>query len=315
MSLSVLKTGGGILLLTVGAELLVTASASLARRVGLSPLVIGLTVVSFGTSMPELVVSVDSVLRSTEAVGLGNVVGSNISNIALILGLAALVRPMRVQAQVIRQDVPILVAVSLLLVGLVLDGELGHLDGALLTAGVVGYLGYSVWAAGDPSTALEEEYDQGLPPQRTLGAEVGFLGLGLGGLVLGADLLVEGAVHVANVFQVPQMVIGLSVVAVGTSLPELATSVLAARRGEGDIAIGNAVGSSILNILGILGLTATIFPLSTAGLTVLELGTMVGVAVLVLPLLRSGFTLSRQEGGLLLLVYLAYLVVLFLGGP
>lgn len=314
MYLSLLKTIGGIALLTVGAELLVTASVSLARRVGLSPLIVGLTVVSFGTSMPELVVNFDAVIRGNEALGVGNVIGSNISNIALILGLAALVRPLRVEAQVIRRDGPILVGASMLLVGLVLDGHLGHLDGATLSAGVVGYFVYSVWMARESPTALEEEYDEGLPAERGLGRELGFFGVGLGGLIGGADVLVEGAVSVAQVCHVPQIVIGLSVVAVGTSLPELATSMLAAHRGEGDIAIGNAVGSSILNILGILGFTAVVFPLSTAGLSVVELVTMVGVVVLALPLLRSDFTLTRREGSVLLAVYVGYMLYLFLIG-
>lgn len=313
MLLPLLKMAGGIALLTVGAEFLVTAAVSLARRVGLSPLIIGLTVVSLGTSMPELVVSFDAVLRSNEALGVGNVVGSNITNIALILGISALVRPMRVEPQVVRHDGPILIGVSLLLVGLTLDGALGHLDGAILAVGVLAYFVISVRVARTSSDTLQEEYDEGLPVERGLGRELGFLGLGLAGLVGGADVLVEGAVSVAEGLDVPQVVIGLSVVAVGTSLPELATSMLAARRGEGDIAIGNAVGSSILNILGILGFTAVVFPLSTASLTAVELVTMVGVVVLVLPLLRSNYTLSRWEGSALLVIYGGYIAYLFLG--
>ncbi len=309
------KTIGGLLLLTVGAELLVQGAVSLARRVGLSPLVIGLTVVSIGTSLPELVVSLDAVLKGSAAIGVGNIVGSNITNITLILGLSALVQPMRVEAQVVRFDVPILVAVSGLFVVLAHDGELGRLDGGLLAVGAVAYLAYNVWAAQDSPAAIQDEFSEGLPTQHALVLDLGFFVLGLGGLVGGADLLVEGAVRIAEALAVPQVVIGLTVVAVGTSLPELATSMLAAYRNEGDLAVGNAVGSSVLNILGILGLTAFIRPVSTTSLSVLELWALVGVAVLVLPLLRTHFTLGRAEGASLFALYLGYLAVLLLGGP
>lgn len=307
---SILQTLGGLVLLTLGAELLVRAAVSIARRVGLSPLVIGLTVVSVGTSLPELVVCVDAALQGNGGLGIGNIVGSNISNIALILGLAALIRPMGVKAQVVRVDGPILVGVSVLLVVLVQDDVLGRLDGVLLSGGVVGYLAYTVWAVREEPGEVREEFDTGIPSQHSLGRDLGFLVLGVGGLVAGADVLVDGAVNVARALKVPQIVIGLTVVAVGTSLPELATSVLASYRGKGDIAVGNAVGSSILNILGILGITTVVQPLSTARLSAVELAVMVGVAVLVLPLLRSHFTLSRREGSVLLLVYLGYLAVL-----
>lgn len=313
MSLPIFKTIGGLVLLTLGAEFLVRGSAAFARRCGLSPLVVGLTVVSIGTSMPELVVSVDAAMQGKEAIGIGNIVGSNISNIALILGLAALVRPMDVEAQVVRLDAPILVGVSLLFVGLVLDGRLGGVDGGLLTLGVVGYLSFTVWAARSTPDRVHDEVTNVLPSRRSRIWEVGLFVLGLGGLLFGANLLVEGAVRIARLYKVSQLVVGLSVVAVGTSLPELATSVLAAYRGKGTLAIGNAIGSSILNILGILGLTATAIPLSTAALSTVELVLMVGVTVLVLPLLRSDYTLGRGEGALLLALYLGYMAFLFVG--
>lgn len=311
MTLSLFKTIGGLALLAVGAELLVRAAAALAQRGGLSPLVVGLTVVSIGTSMPELVVSFDAAMQGREAIGIGNIVGSNISNIALILGLAALVRPMGVEAQVVRLDVPILVVVSLLLVVLVLDGGLGSVDGGVLTLGVVAYLGFTVWAARKTSAPIHDEAADVLPAQASWPRNLGLLVVGVGGLVAGADLLVEGAVHIARFYEVPQLVVGLSVVAVGTSLPELATSMSAAYRGKGTIAIGNAVGSCILNILGILGLTAVVVPLSTAALSTIEFVMMVGVAVLVLPLLRSGYTLSRAEGAGLVALYVGYMAFLF----
>ena len=314
MTFSLLQTAGGLILLAIGAELLVRAAAALARRGGLSPLVISLTVVSIGTSMPELVVNLDAAIQNKEAIGLGNIVGSNISNIALILGLAALVRPIDVEAQVVRLDVPILVAVSLLLVVLVMDGGLGGVDGGVLTVGVVAYLGFTVWSARKTSAPIQDEVADLLPVRASMPRNLGFLVVGVGGLMLGAHLLVEGAVRIARLYEVPQLVVGLTVVAVGTSLPELATSLSAAYRGKGTIAIGNAIGSCILNILGILGLTAVMMPLSTAALSSVELILMVGVAVLVLPLLRSGYTLSRAEGAGLLALYLGYMVFLFAGG-
>jgi cation:H+ antiporter len=314
MTVSALQTVGGLLLLAVGAELLVRAAATLARRVGISPLVVGLTVVSIGTSMPELVVSLDAAIQNKEAIGIGNIVGSNISNIALILGLAALVRPMDVEAQIVRLDVPILVAVSLLLVVLIMDGGLGGFDGGLLTVGVMGYLGFTVWSARNTSAPIQDDVADLLPAQASILRDLGFLVVGVGGLVLGAHLLVEGAVRIAQLYGLSQLVVGLTVVAVGTSLPELATSLSAAYRGKGTIAIGNAIGSCILNILGILGLTAVLVPLSTTALSSVELVLMVGLSVLVLPLLRSDYTLSRAEGAGLLALYLGYMVFLFTGG-
>lgn len=305
---------GGLALLTAGAELLVTAAASISRRLGLSPLLIGLTVVSIGTSLPELVVSLGAVVQGSTDVGVGNIIGSNISNIALILGVAALVRPLDVQAQVVRVDGPILVGVSVLLVGLLLDGSIGYLDGGILVFGCVAYVGYTVWAAEGEPEAIEHEFERGIPEQHSAWRDLIFLLLGFAGLIWGADLLVDGAVQIARVLGVSKIIIGLSVVAVGTSLPELATSVLAAHRGNGDIAVGNVVGSSIFNILGILGVTALAKPLSTTSLTAVELGFLVGLAVLVVPLMRTYYTLSRREGIGLLLVYLGYLVYLFTVG-
>lgn len=297
----------GFVVLTGGAEALVYGAASLARRMGLSPLVIGLTVVSIGTSLPELVVGLEAALTGTGDLALGNVVGSNIGNIALILGLAALVRPISIEAQVVRFDGPLLVAVSLLFAGLTLDGTLGRVDGGLLVAGIVVYVLYTVWAAQDPSASVAEAFDDEVPRPHSVGLDLALLVLGLVGLVAGAHLLVVGAVSIAEGLGVGPLVIGLTIVAVGTSLPELATSLVAARRGRGDIAVGNAVGSSIFNLLGILGVTVLVQPLSTTTLGALDIGVMLGVAVLILPLFRSDWTLSRWEGALLFACYLGYL--------
>jgi cation:H+ antiporter len=258
----------GCVVLYLGAEALVRGAASSARRWGVEPLVIGLTVVAFGTSMPELAVSMQAALDGAGPIAVGNVVGSNIANIALILGLSALIRPLAVHAKVIKIDIPILAATSLVLVWMLADDRLNRLR------------------------------------------DVVFVLAGLGLLVLGARLLVGGAVTVAQGLGMSDAVIGLTIVAVGTSLPELATSVVAAVKGEGDIAVGNVVGSNLFNILGILGLASLARPLDPCGMTSVDLWMMVGLAVLLFPVMRSGMRVSRVEGAGLLLAYAGYLVYL-----
>jgi cation:H+ antiporter len=301
----------GIVVLYFGAEGLVRGSASLAARLGLTPLVIGLTVVAFGTSMPELVVSIGAALEGAGPIAVGNAVGSNIANIALILGLAALIRPLRVQAQVVRVDVPILLAASLVLVGLLRNDAIGRIEGGLLLAGLVGYtvatLRHARRERAADGAAVGVELAEGVPPPRRSAALDTALGLGgLALLVLGARLLVSGAVAIAEGFGLAPAVIGLTIVAVGTSLPELATSVVGALRGEGDIAVGNVVGSNIFNILGILGATALVRPLDEAGMGVVDLAVMLGLTLALVPVMRSGFRISRLEGGALLAAYVAY---------
>lgn len=311
MLLLLLSMLAGLLLLTAGAEGLVRGGASGARRLGLSPLVIGLTVVAFGTSTPELVVSLRAGLSGESAIALGNVVGSNIGNIALILGGAALIAPLRVQAQVVRTDVPIVIGVSLLLIALLADGRLGRLDGALLAAGIIAYTLITVWLARREKTpGVQAEFEESLPPPRSAWLDVLFVVGGLGLLMVGAHLLVQGAVSIAEQLGVSSMVIGLTVVGIGTSLPELATSFVAAARGEGDIAIGNVVGSNIFNILGIIGPTALIQPFPATDLRLVDGGVMVGLAVLLLPVMRSGYVISRWEGAVLLALYGGYLASL-----
>lgn len=297
----------GFVLLTGAAEALVYGASSVARRVGLSPLVIGLTVVSIGTSLPELVVGVEAAIVGSGDIALGNVVGSNIGNIALILGVAALVHPVHVETQVVRVDAPILIVASLVFVGMILDGRLGRLDGLLLVASLVAYVGYNLRTAGGAPETVQETVDDNLPARHSVWVDVGLIFLGIVGLLGGAHLLVEGAVVIAKEMGVGPIIIGLTIIAVGTSLPELATSVVAARRGEGDIAVGNAIGSSIFNILGILGVTVLVQPLSTLRLGWVEMGVMVGTAIVIVPLFRTDWTLSRLEGTFLIFCYLGYL--------
>jgi cation:H+ antiporter len=301
----------GFVLLTGGAEGLVRGAASLARRVGLSPLVIGLTVVALGTSAPELVVSVGAALDGNGELAVGNVVGSNIANIGLILGVSALLSALHVQAQVIRFDMPILSAVTLGMGLFLFDGQVVQWEGALLVAGLIAYVALSIrWARAEPVAGVQADFDEGLPAQNRWGIDALLVGVGLAGLVGGARLLVDGAVTLATLLDVDRVIIGLTVVAVGTSLPELATSMVAARRGEGDIAVGNAVGSCIFNLLGILGVTALVHPLATGGLSVVDAAVMLGMTLFLLPLMRTGSTLSRTEGGILLTVYVGYIAYL-----
>lgn len=300
----------GLGLLYFGAQVLIKGGAALAFRFGLSALVVGLTVIAYGTSSPELVVSLQAAFSGNSAIAVGNVIGSNICNIALILGLCSLVQPLTASAQVIRREVPIMIGVSLLLVGVIWDGVIGRIDGALLLSGLIAYTWLTVRAARAAKEGLaEREYDEdfhvGAPGA---GRSVALVGLGLAVLIGGSHLFVTGAVEIARHWGISDVVIGLTVVAVGTSLPELATSLVAALRGHSDVAIGNVVGSNIFNVLGILGLVALVHPIDAAGLSRIDLGMMIATAVALLPVARSGGRVNRVEGAILLGVYVAYTV-------
>lgn len=299
----------GLVLLAVGAEGLVRGSTSIALRFGVTPLVIGLTVVAFGTGSPELTVSVESAYRGDSGIALGNIVGSNISNVALILGLSALARPMHVRSKLIRREMPLMIAVTLLLCLLLWDGALSRLDGLLLVAGSVAYTAFAyISARRDRSAEVAAEFDAGMKElSRPVWLDTTFVVAGFVALLVGSKLLLGGATVVAESFGVSQVVIGLTIVAVGTSLPELATSVVAAVRGEADVAFGNVIGSNILNILCILGVAALIRPFEVQGLRPLDLGALVGSAVLLLPLMWRGSVLNRWEGAILLAGYAAYM--------
>lgn len=313
----VLLATGGLALLLVGAELLVRGASALALRLGLTPLVVGLTVVAFGTSSPELVVSLSAAAADQPGVALGNIVGSNICNLGLILGLSALVRPLAVEARVIRQDAPLMLAVTLGVVVLLADGRLDRWEGLLLLAGAVAFTALSVRQGRREAAAIQQEFAEGIgAPARSLPWTLLAIGGGLALLSLGARWLVLGAVDLARGVGVSETVIGLTLVAVGTSLPELATSLLAAARGQADLAVANVVGSNLFNLLGILGPTAIFAPLASVPVSAVDLGVMVAISLLAWPLLRSGARISRWEGGLLLTFYAGYLgyLVAFGGG-
>jgi cation:H+ antiporter len=308
MLLDLLALAAGLVLLYFGAEWLVRGAASLALRFGLTPLVVGLTVVAFGTSAPELVVSVGSALEGRGGLAIGNVVGSNIVNVALILGLSVLIRPALVKTQLLRLDVPLMIGASVLLFVLLLDGMLNRVEGVFLFAGLVAYTGFNIWQSRREQTARQTDLAEVLPtPSGSVGRDVGWVVVGLVVLVVGAQLLVSGAVSIAEAAGLSEAVIGLTIVAIGTSLPELATSIVAALRGEGDIAVGNVVGSNVFNLLGILGLSSMLAPLERGGIGLFDLGTMLFLALLLVPLMRSGFQLSRWEGSLLMACYAVYL--------
>lgn len=302
---------GGILLLYAGAELLVRGGAALALRFGISPLVVGLTIISFGTSAPELVVSLNAAAGHDSAIALGNVIGSNIANLALVLGIAALIRPLRVERQVIRQEMPILLIATVALGALLWNGEISRGEGAGLVLALGAYIVISIRRSRhDPEPLSPDLPPAAIAVHRNGWLQIGAVLLGLGLLIPGAHWFVQGAVDAATRLGLSPLVIGLTVVAIGTSLPEIATSAVAAFRGEGDLAVGNAVGSNIFNIFCILGLTALWFGVDGGGVNWIDLGVMLLTAWLCLPIMRSGFVISRAEGALLLCGYAGYMAFL-----
>ncbi len=299
----------GLVLLALGAEGLVRGSTSVALRLGITPLVIGLTIVAFGTGTPELLVSVEAAITGNSGIALGNIVGSNISNVGLILGCAALARPLRVRSSLLRREVPLMIAVTFVLCLMLLDGVLGRLEGALLFASSIAYtIGAYVLARRDSNPVVAAEFeDMTRPVTRARWIDGLYIAAGLAALLLGAKFLVSGATVVALQLGMSQVVIGLTVVAIGTSMPELATSVVAALRDEADVAFGNVLGSNILNILCILGLVALIHPVRVAGLSTLDVAVLAGSALLLLPLMWRGSILSRWDGAALLVGYGVYM--------
>jgi len=317
---AVLLLGAGLVVLVFGAELLVRGASRLAAGLGISALVIGLTVVAFGTSAPELAVSIKSAFAGQADIALGNVVGSNIFNVLFILGLAALITPLVVSQQLVRLDVPLMIGVSLLVLVLGLDGRIGRLDGALLFGGLLAYTVFLLRQSRRESAAVQAEYAQEYgSPGRLSGAQwLLNLALVLGGLallVVGSRWLVDGAVTIARHFAVSELVIGLTIVAAGTSLPEVAASVVASLRGERDIAVGNVVGSNLFNMMSVLGLSSLVAPdgisVPAAALQ-FDIPVMIAVAVACLPVFFTGHLIARWEGALFLGYYVAYTLYLVL---
>lgn len=302
----------GFLLLIFSGDFLVKGAVSIALKFQLSTLVIGMTIVSFGTSAPELLVSIEAALGGHPDISIGSVVGSNISNIALILGITALVFPIAVSKATLRVDWPMMMLSTLLFAGLVLDGELSSLEGVLFLAFLIGFIWWLIYSNrksnSTPSISDDvNEDDKEIPLWKGLGLVV----IGALGLVFGADLMLKGAVDIAREYNVSERIIGLTIVAFGTSLPELITSCVAAFRKEADISIGNLIGSNIFNILAILGITSIIHPISVSDSIInSDNYILLGITFLVFPLMYFGKKISRLKGLVLLLVYLSYLFYL-----
>lgn len=313
--MAVLMLVVSIVVLTVGAEFLVRGSSRLAIAMGISPLVVGLTVVAYGTSAPELVVSVQASLAGQPDVAVGNVVGSNIFNVLLILGLSAMIVPLRVSQQLIRVDVPLMVCLSILVVVLALDGSIGRLDGLLLVVGLVSYSLLAIVSSRREQAGIQAQYEaefgigKKVKGRGKVVVNLLLVAAGLGLLVLGSQWFVDSAIVIARRLGVSELVIGLTIVAVGTSMPELATSIMAAIRGERDIAVGNVVGSNIFNILGVLGISSIFSAdrvrVSEAALQ-LDIPVMVAVAVACLPVFCVGHSISRWNGVMFFAYYCAY---------
>jgi cation:H+ antiporter len=303
----------GLAALVVGAEALVRGASRLALSIGISPLVVGLTIVAFGTSAPELAVSVGSALRGNTDVAIGNVVGSNVFNVLFILGSSALIAPLIVHAQIVRQEVPIMIGASGLLVWCLRDGMLERGEAGLLLLLLLVYTAFLVWQSRRQTAATVHEYEEGVTPHRAWdrhwAVQILLVAAGLGLLVLGAHWLVTAAVAFARALGVSDLVIGLTIVAAGTSLPEVATSIMAAIRGERDIAIGNVVGSNTFNILGCLGATGLVaeggLPVAQSVLD-FDLWVMAAVAALCIPVMLTERAIARWEGALFLLFYAGY---------
>ncbi len=303
----------GLGALYLGADLMIRGASRLARRLGVNALVIGLTVVAMGTSTPELLVGVVASVRDSGDIAVGNVIGSNVANIALILGIAALIRPIRVQMRLLVREVPIMIFASLAFYIFALNGDLTRFDGLSLLVGFVAYTLYLLEGARRESPAIEVEYQKFVPAGGTLMGHLFLTVVGLGILLGGAHFVVSGASQTARFLGVSELAIGLTVVAIGTSLPELATAIAASVQDEGDILVGNVVGSNIFNLLMVLGATSIVRPLEISPSVIsVEAPVMLAVSILVLPFVWTTLRLTRWEGGIFLAAYIAFVVLLAL---
>ena len=311
MSREILLFIGGVGVLYFGAEWLVRGSARLATSLGVSPIVLGLTVVSMGTSAPELVVSVVAAVGGHGDLAIGNVMGSNLANIGLVLGISAIMRPLNVSGRIVTREVPVMLIITALLLPVIWDLRIGRLEGIALLGVLGGYLWFILRTAKAEDEAVLGEYEQfakeavGLTPWAAV-RDLALITMGIMGLVMGAFAIRESALALAEAMGISELVIGLTLVSIGKSLPELATSVVAAFRDEADIAVGNVIGSNVFNIAAILGITATITPLPVNPQVLrLEFPAVVIMSVLLIPIVRANLTIRRAEGIVLLGSYLA----------
>lgn len=301
----------GLVMLYFGAEWLIRGSVTIANKFRISQLVIGLTIVAFGTSTPELAVSMSSAVQGLSDVALGNVVGSNIANIGLILGISAIMAPIVVSKGIIRKEIPILIGVSVLLLLLSIDKVISILDGIILVIGLVGFTIFS-YKTSKKEILVESDSEMVTIKKNVVPKAVILIGIGLGLLTIGSFVTVDNAIKIAQHLNISERVIGLTLVAVGTSLPELITSIVAAKKGHADLSIGNILGSNVFNILAIVGLTSTVSMITVNDMMWSDYYVMLGFAFILIPIMRSGFVVKRIEGFLLLVGYLAYTGILII---
>lgn len=300
---------GGLILLYFGANWLVQGAITLSLYLGLSPLIVGLTVVALGTSIPEALVSVQAAIGHQGGIAIGNVVGSNILNIALILGLSAFFNPLKVDSHLVKADIPLLAGATFMLVVLLEDFHISRMEGAFLLLCIVGYVAGNIMTV--KRTSLEENKIEGVEVpedhRKNLLRDISFLFIGLIALAFGSNFLVTGAVDLARIWGLSEALIGLTIVSIGTGTPEMATALMAAYRKRSDLAIGNAVGSNLFNIMFVLGIAALVAPLDGKGISSIDLYVMLGVTFLLLPTVWTGRILDRKEGFLFLAIYVGYL--------
>ncbi len=313
MAMIALYITGGLVLLYFGADWLVQGAITLALHLGLSPLIVGLTVVALGTSVPEALVSVQAAIGHQGGIAVGNVVGSNILNIALILGLSALISPLKVDSHLVKADVPLLAGATFMLVVLLEDFHISRMEGAFLLLCIVGYVVGNIMTVKRTSPDKDKIEGMEVPddPGKTLWRDIGLLIVGIITLGFGANFLVTGAVDLARIWGLSEALIGLTIVSIGTGTPELATALMAAYRKNSDLAIGNAVGSNLFNIMFVLGLAGLVAPLDATGINSSDLYVMLAVTLLLLPTVWTGRVLDRKEGFLFLAIYVAYLYYLW----
>ena len=309
----VLYITGGLVLLYFGADWLVQGAITMALHLGLSPLIVGLTVVALGTSVPEALVSVQAAIGHQGGIAVGNVVGSNILNIALILGISALISPLKVDSHLVKADVPLLAGATFMLVVLLEDFHISRMEGGFLLLCIVGYVAGNIMTV--KRTSPEENKIDGMDvpenPSNTMWRDIGLLIVGIITLGFGANFLVTGAVDLARIWGLSEALIGLTIVSIGTGTPELATAMMAAYRKSPDLAIGNAVGSNLFNIMFVLGLAGLVAPLDATGIQTSDLYVMLAVTLLLLPTVWTGRVLDRKEGFLFLAIYVGYLYYLW----
>jgi cation:H+ antiporter len=313
MIVSILYILISLVLLYFGANWLVKGSSSLALKAGISPLVAGLTIVAFGTSSPELVVSINSALSGHGNIAIGNVIGSNMFNICMILGISALFSPLKTKMQILKIDIPVLIVTTIIFMFLFADRQISRIEGFVLFSGIIIYTIFTIFLARrEKNNEVLNEF-QNAAPVKTIKWywSSAMIVAGLAILVAGSELLVKGAVEIARFMGVGETIIGLTIVAAGTSLPELASSIVATIRKEYDIAIGNIIGSNIFNLMGIVGISSIIKPLSAIAISSIDLYVMLGVTLLLLPFFKSSYVLKRDEGIFMIGIYLMYLYYLW----